>query len=186
MHLVDLAVLVIDRARSELEQFSNQHRGIAGGHVGAVECDQVPRGQAQVQRSLAGIHRQFHHVHCQRGQLHHILGQQAHAHVADGGEDLGLGGVVAWPVAEHPVPAALIRHEPAIEKGLLGAPEPLALIDQVQLRPEVHQALRPGRAGQLHHARRGVLAQRLDRSAFSGGQIAQSAVVENDHVVGPP
>ena len=173
VHLVDVAVLVVDRPVGELGQLAHQSRGVAGHHRRAAAL-LVVLGKLQhlvaLELVVGAAHRrrQLHHVvvrhHRRQAQVVARLHRQA-----DVGQAVADGLVAARLYAaahDDVVPLVCLEVGFAVSRHALS--QPLALVNAVHLRPQVDEAVGCGRSRQPHnapHARR-AHAHRLESVAL--------------------
>ena len=138
------AALVVDAAVAQLQELAGQGCRLLGGDGLAVHIQQVVLLQLLVGRlgRLVQHHRDVVDDLLWQSQV--VGGFEAQDDVLDTTLHR-FGGPVLWLVA--------VLGGPEVVLAVVGdvPAQPLALIQQVDLGPEVQQAVGPRRAGQLHH-----------------------------------
>ena len=177
-----LFVLPIHRAARQLQQLPRQRRGIGRVHLAAVQLQHQLPLQRVVQLLLLCTQT---HLHAAADQFRHpqvVGGLHGHADVADAPVYLRLR-AGARLVGKHLLGAALVGKEILLAEVGDEAPEALAHIEQIDLRPQVDERVRRGRPRKADDppAQGAYLLQRpepLRLAAFERGQFVDHQRVE--------
>ena len=148
VYAVDAAVLVVHAAAAQLQQLPGQRGGGRGANLLVVADAHHHRALHLPVCPLPGlVQRHRHVVDHQLRQLQPVLGLHAHADVADLRphrlKRAGLRRVLVSPRVVVEIPLTVVRDV---------ASQPLPAVQQINLAPQVHDAVGRGRAGQDHHA----------------------------------
>ena len=182
-----LFVLPIHRAARQLQQLPRQRRGIGRVHLAAVQLQHQLPLQRVVQLLLLCTQT---HLHAAADQFRHpqvVGGLHGHADVADAPIDLRLR-AGARLVGKHLLGAALVGKEILLAEVGDEAPEALAHIEQIDLRPQVDERVRRGRSRKADDppAQGAYLLQRpepLRLAAFERGQFIDDERIKIPAVV---
>ena len=182
--LHDLAFVRVDAAVRYLEELGHDGRRVQGRDVVVLDLEELVALHA-----LVGLHlvrRELHrdHVVDPLGQLQVVGRAHADADVADLVLDLLLGVPEGHPLIDD-VAVPRSRPEVSLPVGSQRQAQALALVQQVDLSPEIHQpvgARRAGEADDSAHGRHGLLQcpEALGLGVLEGAQL-----VDHDHVERP-
>ena len=176
--LVHLAVIIVQAAIAQLQQLVGQGRRLLGSNGFAVHLQQAFLLHGFISRSGLCVQHNRHVLHDLFRQLQQIGCFETQHQIRDLAPDriarpvLGFPAVFCGPEIGLPVVRDILA-------------QPLPLIQQIDLRPEVQQVVGRRGAGQLHHLG-DLRAHSLQRLKPLGGMVLETGCfVQHHHVKGP-